>query len=346
MAPGRLRATTQPPNPAAGHPGPEHPGPRGQALHQAVELGRRDVEVGGQAPVALGHQVPGVGQVAGGQGGGEVADPGALGDHVAGPAAQPRVAAARQVALVGLPQRTPDEAGGRLALGHPVGVVRVVAASGADPNRPPRSRRRRAPGRGRVSRVAKSMRRAWPRRPPAQTRGSIAPTGIADPVLRRLAQPGDVLGRPAGPEDLGQGHRQGGARRQAGAEGQGRVDGQRAARTRPASATMAPINRAQGGSSDPMVAASDARSPGTTTVPSKAVEVTVRSRRFERGELDGHAEPDGHGEGQAPVVVGVVADQVDPTRSAARRIGGTGPRHYRVRDHRWRGTIWPCPPVR
>ena len=56
----------------------------------------------------------------------------------------------------------------------------------------------------------------------------------------------------------------------------------------------------------------------------KAADVTCSVEPGRRLELDGHPEPDGHRQCDAEVVVGVVADQVDPTGADAWRAGGMG----------------------
>ena len=76
MAPGRLRATTHPPNPAPVMRAPKTPGRADQRGHQFIECRRGDLEVLGQAPMAFGHKRPGADQVVGQERVGTLAPPG------------------------------------------------------------------------------------------------------------------------------------------------------------------------------------------------------------------------------------------------------------------------------
>jgi hypothetical protein len=96
-----------------------------QGGHRGVDGRRRDLEVVGQAPMALYQEGPGGGEVAGGQGGGDGVDPGALGDDVAGPAPEHGIAQADDVLAAGEAQ-WPDDGRRRFALGDP-GCVAGVA---------------------------------------------------------------------------------------------------------------------------------------------------------------------------------------------------------------------------
>ena len=172
--PAGSRATTHPPNPAPVIRAPKTPGSGDQLRHQLVELGRGDLEVVGQAAMALDHKRSGGGQVVDGNASANP-HPSALGDHVTGPGPQRRVHEPGQIGVVGRPERS-DDGCCCLALGHPGCVER----RGQVRRRPEwTTTTSRSSGRSTWRRWTepKSMSRAWPRRPAAATRGSMAPTG-------------------------------------------------------------------------------------------------------------------------------------------------------------------------
>ena len=132
-----------------------------------------------------------------------------------------------------------------------------------------------------------------------------------------------VSGGPVTPNTSASGHRQRRARGQPRADRQGRLDVQGAARPGRASGDHAAD---QPGPGRLQAVGSPGRCPsrGSTARSSKADEVTTRVGSSVGAKVDGDAQTDGHGQGQTPVVVGVVPDQVDPAGTHARRAGGNG----------------------
>ncbi len=299
------------------------PGP--QRCHQRVERRGGHVEVPGQAPMARIHLGPGPGQVAPGQRTGERVDPCALGHHVADPPPEHGVP---QPGHVLGPRRSqwPDDGGGRLALGHPGGV-------GRGPQVPPQSRvhdhelgagrQRDVPGRTGGEVDAQGI--AGPAAGAHQ--GIHQPHGHPDAVLGLAAQPGHHPGVALDAEGVGQRDRQGCARRQPRPPGQRRGDVH---------------GDADGGAGERDERGHQARPRGLHDRQGVGVGHQGQVGTFAGVGVRGHGDPvvtgghhlhrdpeaDGHGQGQPQVVVGVVPDEVHPSRA-----GSDDRRRHGVRVH-------------
>ena len=136
------------------------------------------------------------------------------------------------------------------------------------------------------------------------------PDRCADSVLGLLAQSGHGERGALHSEDVGEGHTQRGARRQSGTGGQGCLDVQGAARIRSGQGDHGrhqpgPRRLRVGGGQ--VTAGTDGHGDSA-----EAGRLHVDRVRVPLCERRRHAEVDGHGQGEALVVVGVVADEVDP----------------------------------
>ncbi len=296
----------------AGHPGTEDPGNRLEPSHEPVELRGGDLEVAGQAPVALGHEPTGGNEVVGLERGGEGQDPSTLGDDVSRPPLQQRIGEGGQVRRPGQAQGT-DQGGGGLALGHTRGI-------------------RRRPHGAPLPRLGHhDVEIRWHRHLAARQRGEVDEEGVpgggarahqrvhgtdrcTDEMFGLLAVAGDLLRTSGTVEDLGQGDGQGCARGQARPRRQGGGDLQAAAGGRP--------RRGDHGGHEAGPRRLDRIDcPGVGVHSDREADPAAEGVRRHgqmittvRCERHGHAEVDGHGQRQAPVVVGVVADEIDAAR--------------------------------
>ena len=215
---GRVRAAQRDDTPAeaaAGHAGAEHAGLREQVLDQLVDRGHGDAVVDRQAAMPLGHEGAEGDQVAPAQEALRLAHPGALGDDVAGPPAQHGIGERAEVAELAGAEGPAEDVGGPFALGAPRGVGRAGEEAGrlaVDDD----ERRVGGTGTGRVSRVAKSMWRAWPAVAAGDRQrieqADVGPRG----ALGLLAVVGERQGVGVVAEGEQQRDREGGARGQAG----------------------------------------------------------------------------------------------------------------------------------
>ena len=227
---------------------PRTPGWREQLLDQLVDRRHRDLVVGGQAAVALGHDGAEPAQVAPGEQPLGLVHPGALGDDVAGPPAQDGVGQLAEVAERTGAERPPEDVGGPLALGAPGGVgrgrSRGAGSRCARSRRPPRRGRAPAGSRGWRSRCgarARPWRRRWPadRAGPRATPRRARPPGSRGPAragrgrgrARAGARPRRRRSRTGRPHREGAGHPDAAARAAAAGAAGGRPPGAASAGT-------------------------------------------------------------------------------------------------------------------
>ncbi len=257
--------------------------------------------------------LPADGHLARAHGHGELADPLALGDHVAGPAAQDGVVDPGDVGHLGPAQREAQLDGRRLALG-PAGGVGAPGQLAAHA----RVHHRELDVLGQANVLDRSVREVDQQGVPGPALGAhqrVHETDVGPhDGLGPLAEQGHHLAQGLDLERLGQRHADRGARGEAGAHRQGAGDPPDPAAGR---AGLGRHGRRQPGPA------------GLDVADVVAVEGDV-DRQVGRHGIDGRVEQeplgvvlgevhlggqvDGHGEGHALVVVGVVADQVHPAR--------------------------------
>ena len=168
---------------------------------------------------------------------------------------------------------------------------------------------------GRVSSVSKSMCSAWPSLAPAMASGSSSPTCAPAHPLGLLAGAGEGERVGVVAEREQDGHRERGARGQTGADGERAGDAHRATRG-------GRVEPEESGRQEGLVGNRRGAAQGNLeglTGELVRVEADEEAARF-RGEGDLGGEADGHGKGEAAVVVGVVADDGDAS-------GGAGSGH-------------------
>ena len=296
-----------PPESGAGHPDPEHPWPGPQVGDQFVHHRGGDLEVLGQAAVALVHQRrrprPGrrrTGASANGVAPGRTRTRrGGPGGAAAGPAARPgrRVRPARAARPRRPPPRTRPPGWRRPTMRRsrrcPESTTTNSAGRGGRPRGSTRWRSRSA-GRG----------RPVPRRTPA---GPSGPTGTPIRCSAAWHSPAMTRASPSTPRTSASATAS--AALDDSPEPRGSVepmwrDSPVSGRARP---TTAATRRAQAGSSDGDAVGVGYERAGRPAPRVGVRDVTVIDRRHRATTFDRDAEADGHGQSQSLVVVGVVA---------------------------------------
>ena len=312
--PGSARATTQPPKPAPVSRAPWTPSVAAQPLDQLVEDRGRHLEVVAQRRVARRHQRAGRRQVVGGERRGEVARPARTRCARGGPAhAATGSASALDRGRVGVAAAVRRRRGGPLALGASVRVGAADQLALLARVHHPDPRPRSGTGTGVM----------LERRAVDQERVALDPGGarelVHDPaghagraLLGELAASGELERRAVVAERQRGRHLERGARRepaaqrQVGLDGADQPDGRAELRGDPRDVAT-PRRFDRGGVVDRQLERHGARRPGRRSAPPASPP---------RGRGDGGAHLHRHRQHQPAHVVGVVADQVDPTRCA------------------------------
>ncbi len=306
------------------HAGTEDTGLAQQVLDELVDGGDRHQVVGGQAAVTLGHDLAHSAQIAPLEPAFRLEDPGALRDDVPGPPPEHGVGQRAQVAQGTQAERSPELLGRPLALVATGGVGRVGQEAGClavhdDECR--LCRHHHWPGLEGVEIDMEGMSRGGARDGEGIEQSDVG----AREALGLLLGTGQGEGFGVVAEGEQQGDREGRTRREAGTDGDGAGDRDRTAAAvgwgaEPQEGGRQEGVRRQGGGERPGGAAEIGQGDLERRVGELVgLDADEEAARFRR-EADLGGQVDGHGEGEAPVVVGVVADDGDAA-------GGTGGGH-------------------